>query len=67
MSIGGNPLKMFAWLLNQPAFAKRGLKAGEFVFCGTCTGVIPVSIGDELFADFGTMGQISITLEDANA
>ena len=67
MSIGGSPLKMFAWLLNQPAFATRGMKAGEFVFCGTCTGVIPVSIGDELVADFGTMGQISITLEDANA
>lgn len=66
MSVGGNPLAMFAWLLNQPAFAERGMRAGEFVYCGTCTGVIPVSIGDELIADFGTMGCINITLYDAN-
>lgn len=67
MSIGGNPLTMLSWLINQPAFATRGLKAGEFVFCGTCTGLIPISIGDQLSADFGAMGSIAITVNDASA
>jgi len=67
MSVGGSPFAMAAWLLNQPAFAEHGIKAGQFIFCGTCTGVIPVSIGDELVADYGALGSISVTLSAASA
>jgi len=62
-SLAGSPFAMIAWLLGQPALSERGIKAGEFVYCGTCTGALPVSAGDHLFADFGALGSVSVTLD----
>jgi|GEM_PF-849501 len=66
-SIGGSPFAMIAWLLTRPAFARTGLKAGEIIYCGSCTGMLPVASGNRLEADFGSLGRVSATLVDAVA
>ena len=49
-----------AWLANHPAIAGRGLRAGDVIMTGTCTGLIPVGAGDRAEADFGDMGRVSV-------
>ena len=62
-SLGGHPFAMVAWLLGRAAFAERGLRAGEIVFCGTHTGAVPVAPGQRVAADFGSLGTVSAVLE----
>ena len=47
-----------SWSLERPALAKRGLKAGDIVMTGTCTGMTPLNPGDEAVGDFGPMGEV---------
>jgi 2-keto-4-pentenoate hydratase len=47
-----------AWALQQPILSERGLKANDIVMTGSCTGITPVSPGDEAMADFGVMGEV---------
>jgi 2-keto-4-pentenoate hydratase len=51
------------WLANQQARMGRGLKAGDIVSTGTCTGIAAVRPGDEAVADFGQLGRVEITFE----
>ena len=61
-SLAGDPFGMLAWLLGRPAFAERGLRAGELVYCGTCTGAVVVAPGERLVADFGALGTVRTAL-----
>jgi len=65
LSIAGNPLGMVAWLINQPGFAQRGLKAGDMITCGTCSGIEAIADGDRLRADFGALGTLTTTVTAA--
>ena len=56
--IYGDPIAIVAWLVNQPQLASCGLRAGEFVMTGTCTGLLPLKAGDRATADFGALGQV---------
>ena len=47
-----------AWCLGQPALKQRGLCAGDLIMTGTCTGITPISTGDDVRADFGAMGAV---------
>ena len=58
MSIFGHPFGTVAWLANQPELAGRGLRAGDVISTGTCTGLIPISPGDEVRAEFGDFGTL---------
>lgn len=60
-SIHGHPLAFICWLLNHPAM-KHGLKAGQLVSCGTCTGAIPVKAGDTINADYGELGTLNVEI-----
>ena len=59
----GDPLNVLVWLANQQSAAGRGLKAGEIVSTGTCTGLDPVTPGDRAQADFGALGTVEISFE----
>jgi 2-keto-4-pentenoate hydratase len=59
----GDPMKVLLWLANQQSEAGRGLKAGEIVSTGTCTGLDPVQPGDRVRADFGDLGIVEIAFE----
>lgn len=56
--IFGDPIAAVAWLANQPQLAGGGLRRGEIVMTGTCTGLIPLQAGDGASADFGELGQV---------
>lgn len=57
----GDPVGALVWLANHPRLADRGLKRGEIVMTGTCTGIAPLEPGDEAVADFGELGEVRAT------
>jgi 2-keto-4-pentenoate hydratase len=59
----GDPVNVLLWLANQQSTRGRGLKAGEIVSTGTCTGLDPVLPGDCVQADFGDLGTVEISFE----
>ena len=65
MSLLGDPFDAVAWLAANPAIRDRGLKAGDVVTTGTCTGLTPVAIGDAASADFGSLGTVTTNLVQA--
>ena len=58
MLVFGDPVSGVAWLANHPELGARGLKAGDVVTTGTCTGITPLSPGDEAEADYGALGTV---------
>lgn len=62
MSIFGNPFAAVAWLANHKNLRGRGLKAGDIITTGTCTGMTPLSAGDHAHADLGRLGQLRVTI-----
>lgn len=61
----GDPLNVMVWLANHLSARGITLKAGELVSTGTCTGLIPIAIGDELTGDFGPLGRVTVQLTGA--
>jgi 2-keto-4-pentenoate hydratase len=59
----GHPLESLAWLANLRSSMGDGLKAGEFVSTGTCTGHLFAKRGDVVMADFGSLGKVHVTFE----
>ena len=57
----GDPIGAIAWLASHPVLAGRGLKRGEIVMTGTCTGLTSIKAGDEALADYGDLGQVRAT------
>jgi 2-keto-4-pentenoate hydratase len=56
--IFGDPIAAVAWVANQPQLAPRGLRRGEIVMTGTCTGLAALKAGDRAAADFGELGRV---------
>lgn len=50
------------WLAAQQADMARPLQAGDIIMTGTCTGVLPITPGQSLHADFGGLAEVSVTL-----
>ena len=59
----GDPMNVMLWLANQQSQLGRGLKAGDIVSTGTCTGLDDVKRGDAVLADFGALGCVELLLE----
>lgn len=59
----GDPMNVLLWLANHQSTQGRGLKAGEIVSTGTCTGLDPVKPGDRACAAFGSLGFVDIVFE----
>jgi len=56
----GNPLNVLLWLANHQSARGVGLKAGDIVSTGTCTGLDAVHPGDVVQANFGPLGAVAI-------
>ena len=46
------------WLLDQLGKSGRGLKTGDVIMTGTCTGVTPIKPGETAKAQFGDIGAV---------
>ena len=60
----GDPVNVMLWIANHQR-SRDGLKAGEMVSTGTCTGLIRVAPGDALAGDFGDIGTVTARLKQA--
>jgi 2-keto-4-pentenoate hydratase len=59
----GHPAQAVAWLANKLHEFGIHLKAGELILPGALSGAISVKEGDQISADFGIMGSVSVTFE----
>lgn len=59
----GDPLNVLAWLAEEQSRNGRGLKAGEIISTGTCTGLALVAPGQRASADFGELGTVAVAFE----
>jgi 2-keto-4-pentenoate hydratase len=59
----GDPMNVMVWLANQQSRFGRGLKIGDIVSTGTCTGLDGVKPGDHVAADFGSLGCVEVILK----
>src|SRR5215468_7118720 len=57
----GDPRIALLWLANDRAIRGGGLKAGEIVTTGTCVKPMKIAPGDEVVADFGSLGRVRVT------
>ena len=57
----GGPLIAMTWMANELSCIGVGLGAGEIVTTGTCVAPLPLQHGDEVVADFGVLGRVSLT------
>jgi 2-keto-4-pentenoate hydratase len=56
----GHPLNALTWLANETAGRGEGLRAGEVVTTGVVTPFHYLEFGDEVVADFGRLGRVSL-------
>lgn len=56
----GHPLEPLTWLANELSRTGIGLRAGEVVSTGTCTGMLKARAGEEHVADYGPFGEVRI-------
>lgn len=54
--LNGHPFCLVAWLANAPFLRDGGLRKGDIVSTGSCTGMTTVERGDQVTADFGVLG-----------
>jgi len=60
----GDPRIALAWIINELTSQSITLKAGQFFTTGTCMVPLEIEPGDEVLADFGVLGQISMKFGD---
>jgi 2-keto-4-pentenoate hydratase len=65
-TIGGNsavdPVRLLVWLANGGAHSLGGLRAGQIVTTGSCSGTIFVKPGAHIHASFPGLGSINLTI-----
>lgn len=58
----GDPRTALAWLVNEVTGLGLTIAAGELVTTGTCVVPLEIEPGDEVRADFGELGRISVRI-----
>ena len=57
----GHPLSALTWLANELSRRGEGMRAGDLVAAGTCTGLHFADPGSTVLADFGpALGRVTI-------
>ena len=66
VAIGGNsagePLRMLEWLANTGARSPGGIRAGDVVTTGSCTGTVFVTVGQHIVAEFAGLGSAEVRI-----
>lgn len=63
----GDPWSSLEWLANHLSARQIGLRAGEFVLSGTCTGAKPFPPGTTATATFAGLGEVTVTRTSADS
>jgi 2-keto-4-pentenoate hydratase len=63
----GDPVDALVWLAGELHAHGLALAAGDVVTTGACTPARPVAPGDDVVADFGALGKVTIHFSDARA
>ena len=58
----GDPRIALAWIANELIANGESLKAGDFVTTGTCIVPTPITSGDVIAADYGSLGGFAVTI-----
>ena len=58
----GDPLRLLVWLANEGALSLGGLRAGQWVTTGSCTGTVLVARGTAVVADFPALGRAELLI-----
>ena len=58
----GDPLRLLTWLANVGSRSLGGLRAGQWVTTGSCTGTILVAPGTTVVAEFPCLGRAELRL-----
>lgn len=58
----GDPRIALTWLVNEVTALGLALGAGELVTTGTCAAPLEIEPGDEVTADFGLFGRVSVRI-----
>ncbi|MGI9499041.1 MAG: 2-keto-4-pentenoate hydratase [Geminicoccaceae bacterium] len=58
----GDPRTALTWIANELSSLGLDLAAGQVVTTGTSTVPLPIEPGDRVIADFGDLGQVSLTI-----
>ncbi len=56
----GDPVEALVWLANDRARRGDGLRSGQVITTGSCTGVNLAGAGDSASAEFGDLGAVSL-------
>lgn len=56
----GDPRVALTWLVNELSGLGLTLNAGQVVTTGTCMAPLEIEVGDEVRADFGVLGSVSV-------
>lgn len=59
----GDPLRLLVWLANEGAHSLGGLRAGQWVTTGSCTGTVLVAPGTRVVADFPGLGRAELVFD----
>jgi 2-keto-4-pentenoate hydratase len=59
----GHPLTSLTWMANWLRGRGQGLRAGQVVSTGTCTGHFFAAPGDQLDVDYGPLGSVRVVYE----
>lgn len=62
----GNPLRAITWLANWLARRGEGLKCGQLISSGSCTGMTQVATEDTVSATFGSGARVCVEFSLAN-
>lgn len=57
----GDPRTALAWLANELRVLGITLRAGHVVTTGTCHPPLPITPGDRMDVDFGSLGRVAVT------
>ncbi|MFT5450495.1 MAG: 2-keto-4-pentenoate hydratase [Gammaproteobacteria bacterium] len=57
----GDPIVSLTWLINEHATHREGLRAGQFVTAGSCTGLYKSPAGCSARATFEGLGELNVT------
>ncbi|WP_298951856.1 fumarylacetoacetate hydrolase family protein [uncultured Methylobacterium sp.] len=61
-NVAGDPVRLLVWLANEGATSLGGLKAGQVVTTGSCTGTIFVDPGARIEAELPGLGHVAVTV-----